>query len=779
MIDHETSTYLDHLSEPQREAVEYISGPALVIAGAGSGKTRVLVAKVIHLLRSGLLPQEIMALTFTNKAAREMKERIAKELGIRLPWDFKVGTFHSVFLRILRQYASKVGLSSELTIYDTADQKSLVKLAIKELQLDDKVYTPKLCLSRISSAKNRLIDVQSYAHTPDLMAYDAKCRVPRFVDIYSLYQARIKASNAIDFDDILVYTNILLRDFPKVRAELQAQTKYLLIDEYQDTNFAQYMIAHQLMGEDGKIFAVGDDAQSIYSFRGANIDNILNFQQAFPNTKLFKLEENYRSTQNIVRTANRLIKNNRQQIHKDVFSSQSEGCEVEVYPCYTDITEAVFVAEQLSMLHMREHIPFSHMAVLYRTNAQSRLLEQEMRKKSIPFRIYGGLSFFSYKEIKDVMAYLKLIVNPNDEEAIYRSINYPRRGIGDTTIAKLRLLSRDKDIPLGEVIASPALMRDAQITPATIKKIGGYAEMLNKLRAMPQENLVELTEAVIAESGIYELFLQDKSVEGISCKENIRELLSGISQYQESEYEDGHIPSLANFLNDMALITDQDKTNESEAERVTLMTIHSAKGLEFPVVYIVGLEEDLFPSSLCTNQKDLEEERRLLYVAITRAKERCVITFAKSRYQAGRSEFRTPSRFIRELSGEGCGSAEQISSKATLPTFVFERKADRKAQPSWKLQSVSDTGQTPQSESRPRQNLRRIDSLDSVAPQTSDEQYFRTTFTVGDRVIHSRFGIGVVTAVDGQGENARASVLFETVGQKLLLLRFAKLIKQN
>ncbi|KGN94922.1 ATP-dependent helicase [Porphyromonas crevioricanis] len=769
-------TYLDHLSPAQREAVEYISGPALVIAGAGSGKTRVLVAKVIHLLQQGLLPQDIMALTFTNKAAKEMKERISRELNMRLPWNFRVGTFHSIFLREIRNHAERLGLKSDLTVYDTVDQKSLVKLVVKDLLLDDKVYTPKFCLSRISNAKNRLIDAREYAENREFVAYDAKNRVGRFADVYSLYQSRLRASNAVDFDDILVYTNVLLRDFPDLRDEMRAQTKYLLIDEYQDTNLAQYEIAYRLMGENGKVFAVGDDAQSIYSFRGANLDNILKFQQAFPTARLFKLEENYRSTQNIVRTANRLIARNTRQIPKEIYSSRPEGDEVEVHSCYTDITEAVYISEQLSELHQSEHISFAQMAVLYRTNAQSRLLEQELRKKSIPFHIHGGMSFFSYKEIKDIMAYLKLIVNPDDEEAIYRTINFPRRGIGDTTIAKLRVLSREKGLSLSELIASPARMSEANIQRSAIVKISGYVELLDRLRQMAQDDLTALVREVMSDTGIADFYFGDKSVEGISRQENIRELLSGIAQYQEAENEDGRVPTLTSFLNDMALLTDQDRSDEEE-DQVTLMTIHAAKGLEFPYVFVVGLEENLFPSSLCNTPGEMEEERRLLYVAITRAKEKCVLTFAHNRYQSGRSEMRAPSRFIKELQGEGCRTAGKLSNLGVF-SGLKDQYGNGQERPEWMLRPATDMEHAPEHQPKTSgRKLRRISSGGNLLAKSFGETQEGETedFAVGDRVLHSRFGAGVVTSLDGLGSDARATVLFDTVGQKLLLLRFAKL----
>lgn len=777
-------SYLDKLSDVQREAVEYCSGPALVVAGAGSGKTRVLVAKMMHLIKLGYQPWTIMALTFTNKAAREMKSRIASELdGVKFR-DLRVGTFHSVFLRIIRRFSDKLGFNRDFTIYDTSEQKSLIKKIIKDLSLDDKKYTPKICLSNISNAKNRLVSVEDYRNSDTLKKADKRNRLESLVDVYTAYQQRLFESNALDFDDILYYSNILLRDFEDVRQTLRNEVKYLLIDEYQDTNFSQYVLIQQLMGPQGLVFAVGDDAQSIYGFRGANLDNILKFEEAYPSTKIFKLEENYRSTKNIVNVANRLIQNNIRQIKKEVFSSRDKGEKVFVKECFSEIKEAEYLAQQVSEAHNRKHYSYRDIAILYRTNAQSRLLEQELRKRAIPFKIQGGMSFFAIKEIKDVMAYLKLINNPNDSEAIMRTINQPKRGIGSTSQERIMLLARERGYALSDIIADEKLLSQAGLNKGATKNVLQYNELLEALRTLDQNDLKSIVTKTIKLTGLYDFYCQGNDTESISQKENINELINGITQYEINQQENGEDAGLSDFLTDMSLVTDQDAENDKDQDYVSLMTVHAAKGLEYPMVMIAGLEEELFPSAYSKSEKDLEEERRLFYVAITRAKEECIITHATSRYQAGYRTSSVESRFLKEIEGDGCEREKgYISDFSNDPDVErFQRKNHESFdRPSWQLQEARNYDRAPKYQDRyeataTKKNCRRLRKIDKTL---DNPIYDNVDYGVypGNRVKHPKFGFGTVIIVEGEGANKSATVEFETIGTKKLLLRFAKLLR--
>ena len=745
--------YLAELNESQREAVVYCEGPQLVVAGAGSGKTRVLTYKIAWLLKQGLRPSSILALTFTNKAAREMKERIAAMVGENTARWLWMGTFHSIFSRILRREAAAIGFPSNFTIYDAADSKNLIRTIIKEMQLDDKTYRPGMVQSRISNAKNALITWRAYEQNKELIESDIRCKVPELREIYKRYQNRCLQAGAMDFDDLLLQTNILFRDHPEILARYQDAFRYVLVDEYQDTNFAQHLIVKRLCEKQPHLCVVGDDAQSIYSFRGANIDNILQFRNAYPGCKLFKLERNYRSTQNIVNAANSLIDKNREQIPKHVYSEKEEGNKIRLLATYSDYEEAYTVAARIQEMKFAERDKYQDYAILYRTNAQSRLLEEALRKRNIPYRIYGGLSFYQRKEVKDVISYFRLVVNPHDEEAFKRVINYPARGIGDTTVQKLATAASTYNISLWQILQAP-LEYGVNINKGTAGKLAAFREMLaafiEKLSTLPAD---ELALFIARESGLVNMLSQDRSTEGISKLENLQELLKGIVEFCEIRKEEGnaHV-SLADFLAEVSLLTDQDDETDERRDKVTLMTVHAAKGLEFPNVFIVGMEEDLFPSAMSKeSQRAVEEERRLFYVALTRAERNCLVSYARSRYKNGQTTMCVPSRFLRDIDSR---FLEAVS--ADHPAFRVSDKP-----------TVSEA--THQIAASPRR-LTRIEPTTHTAAQTD-----YSNLQIDMRVWHERFGEGVIRAFEGEGNNRKAVVDFDKCGQKQLLLKFARL----
>ena len=762
--------YLNELNEAQRAAVVYNDGPALVIAGAGSGKTRVLVYKLLYLLDSGYHPAGLMALTFTNKAAREMQARISQHVG-SVARQIHMGTFHSIFGKILRQHAQLLGYTSDFSIYNTNDSRSRIKAIIKQLGLDDKTYKPNVVHNRISSAKNRLITASAYASYSDFIKYDAKSGLPKLYEVYLHYESELKRANAMDFDDLLLQINILFRQHPDVLKLWQERIDYLLIDEYQDTNFAQYMIARQLMQDKGAIFVVGDDAQSIYSFRGANLDNILSFEKTFPTARTFKLERNYRSTQTIVKAAGQIIANNEYQIPKEVFSEESVGEPITVHEALTGDLEALWVADEVQRLH-RNGDKYSSVAVLYRTNAQSRTLEQVFRRVGLPFRIYGGRSFFDHKEIMDVVAYFRVLVNELDEEALLRIINYPKRSIGDTTIQRVRQAASQQGLPVMHILRDP-LGYGVEVNKPTAARLQAFAALLDDLRTYNQQegDLYAIAERVINETGILTDLKSDTTSEGKTRVENIQELLGGIDEYIHAALEVGQAPTLGVYLSEIALMTDQDKEGE-EGDSITLMTIHSAKGLEFPHVFIVGMEEDLFPSMMSNIGKELEEERRLFYVALTRAEKTCHIGYARERFRNGRTEFSRPSRFVRELPKELVTFDSGLSSHASpwdRPKAVRPTGGDLPT-------DFSDRPVFHATPSAPSTPSRRVFIERREAGDAPEEKHTHIgALAVGGRVLHKRFGAGVINELEGRGDNAKATVTFDTGETKKLLLRFAQL----
>lgn len=779
------SDYINELNDSQRAAVLYNEGPSLVIAGAGSGKTRVLTYKIAWLLENGYQPWNILALTFTNKAAREMKERIAKQVGTERARYLWMGTFHSLFLRILHAEASHLGFTSQFTIYDTADSKSLIRSIIKEMQLDEKNYKPGMIQARISNAKNHLVSPSDYARNKE--AYDGDCmaKVPALRDIYRRYWERCRQADAMDFDDLLFYTFLLFRDHPDVLARYQEQFRYILVDEYQDTNVAQHSIVMQLAKNHQHVCVVGDDAQSIYSFRGADIDNILYFTKAYPGTRVFKLEQNYRSTQSIVSAANSLISKNMRQIHKEVYSKKDQGDPISVFQAYSDVEEGEIVINKIAELRRTQGYGYADFAVLYRTNAQSRIFEEAMRKRNMPYRIYGGLSFYQRKEIKDVIAYFRLVVNPNDEEAFKRIINYPARGIGDTTVGKIIAAATDNKVSLWTVLCEP-LSYALNFNKGTVSKLQKFRDLINDLiKDLTQKNASELGEDIIRNSGIINDVCQDNSPENLSRKENIEELMNGMRDFCAERQEEGneHI-SLSDFLSEVSLLTDQDSDKDSNDEKITLMTVHSAKGLEFRNVFVVGMEENLFPSSMAGDSpRALEEERRLFYVAITRAEEHCYLSYAKTRMRYGKTEFGSPSRFLydidtnylrlpqnllleRQINNRG-GDFRSSSNNAFQPS----------ARPVGSSSVASFSGETPMASrkrligsSMPR-NLRRVDPIQPSSPSSGSPT---ALLHEGQFIEHERFGRGEVLKVEGVGDNAKATIRFQHAGDKQLLLRFAR-----
>ena len=762
--------YLSELNEAQRAAVVYNDGPALVIAGAGSGKTRVLVYKLLYLLDSGYHPAGLMALTFTNKAAREMQARISQHVG-SVARQIHMGTFHSIFGKILRQHAQLLGYTSDFSIYNTNDSRSRIKAIIKQLGLDDKTYKPNVVHNRISSAKNRLITASAYASYSDFIKYDAKSGLPKLYEVYLHYESELKRANAMDFDDLLLQINILFRQHPDVLKLWQERIDYLLIDEYQDTNFAQYMIARQLMQDKGAIFVVGDDAQSIYSFRGANLDNILSFEKTFPTARTFKLERNYRSTQTIVKAAGQIIANNEYQIPKEVFSEESIGEPITVHEALTGDLEALWVADEVQRLH-RNGDNYSSVAVLYRTNAQSRTLEQVFRRVGLPFRIYGGRSFFDHKEIMDVIAYFRVLVNELDEEALLRIINYPKRSIGDTTIQRVRQAASQQGLPVMHILRDP-LGYGVEVNKPTAARLQAFAALLDDLRTYNQQegDLYAIAERVINETGILTDLKSDTTSEGKARVENIQELLGGIDEYIHAALEVGQAPTLGVYLSEIALMTDQDKEGE-EGDSITLMTVHSAKGLEFPHVFIVGMEEDLFPSMMSNVGKELEEERRLFYVALTRAEKTCHIGYARERFRNGRTEFSRPSRFVRELPKELVTFDSGLSSHAS----PWDRPKAVRPTGGNLPTDFSDRPVFHATPSAPATPSRRVFIEHREAGDAPEEKHTHIgALAVGGRVLHKRFGAGVINELEGRGDNAKATVTFDTGETKKLLLRFAQL----
>ncbi|WP_418542700.1 ATP-dependent helicase [Parabacteroides goldsteinii] len=771
--------YLNKLNESQREAVEYNEGPSLVIAGAGSGKTRVLTYKIAYLVHLGLAPQSILALTFTNKAAREMKERIAAITGDQTARRLWMGTFHSIFSRILRYEAEHIGYPSNFTIYDTTDSKSLLKAIIKEMQLDDKVYRLGMVQSRISNAKNALVTWKAYEQSKELMQHDIDSKVPLLREIYKRYQNRCQQAGAMDFDDLLLQTNILFRDHPQVLEKYRSFFQFVLVDEYQDTNFAQHLIVQRLCEQHRRICVVGDDAQSIYSFRGANIDNILQFKNQYPGCRIFKLERNYRSTQNIVNAANSLIHKNKEQIHKNVYSEKEEGSKVRISASYSDYEEGYAVASAINELRLRKDYDYADFAILYRTNAQSRILEEALRKRGIPYKIYGGLSFYQRKEIKDIISYLRLIVNPHDEEAFKRVINYPSRGIGDTTVNKVIKAATENNVSLWTVLNAP-IDYDLPINSGTAKKLTDFREMIERfIEQNTRLSAEEMAAIVVKESGIVSSLFQDRSVEGISKQENLQELLKGIAEFCELRREEGvEQVSLADFLSEVSLLTDQDNDKDEQANKVTMMTVHAAKGLEFKNVFVVGLEEELFPSSMSKdNPRAVEEERRLFYVAITRAEENCVLTYAKSRFRNGQSAMCSPSRFLKDIdvrfldvpadsSADTFAAARERFQHPAFTSPFQQPRTVEKEEPSF----ISPVAQAQQ-----RQRLTKVETTTSTPASSSAPASDLSGLRVGAKVRHDRFGEGEVIAIEGDGGNAKATVAFTHFGQKQLLLKFARL----
>ena len=822
---------LNDLNEAQRAAVEYIDGPSLVIAGAGSGKTRVLTYKIAYLLSQGMKPWSIMALTFTNKAAREMKERIGKLVGNDLAQHLYMGTFHSIFSRILRAEAEHIGFNNNFTIYDESDSRSLIKAIVKEMGLDDKKYKPAAVHAKISMAKNNLMSAAAYESDAAIFEQNKRAQMPEVGKIFVAYVQRCKQANAMDFDDLLTLTYQLFREHEDIRHKYAARFDYVLVDEYQDTNHVQMSIVMQLCQEKQRVCAVGDDSQSIYSFRGANIDNILNYQRQFQGTRLFKLEQNYRSTQTIVEAANSLIKHNRNQIPKDVFSENAKGEKIQYKPAYSDKEEAAIVAKDVKRIRREDGCQYSDFAILYRTNAQSRSFEEEFRKQGIPYRIYGGLSFYQRKEIKDIIAYFRLVANPDDEEAIKRIINYPARGIGATTVLKIADCAHQNQVSFWEVIGAPERYGLA-VNKGTMNKLETFRLLISSFIERAQTtDVYELGDAIIKESGISQDIMSGKDADDLARQENLEEFLSGMSAFVEERREEGRFDELflQDYLQDVALLTDADSDGDKDEPRVSLMTVHAAKGLEFPTVFVVGLEENIFPSPLsAASLRELEEERRLLYVAITRAEKHCILTNAKNRWRYGKMEFDNPSRFIDEIDSklidsqdEAGGSLFGSMSESRLGSRFGSRADSSSDQPEWARaqrprRPWEDAGQ-PRYSSR-YQNSKPVASqfvadpkpslsegnFKSVRALNAAKRYMETHSShpasrsigsaassvsssaassagssscglqEGMKIEHQRFGRGTVLKIEGTGENTKATVEFVHSGTKQLLLKFAK-----
>ena len=770
---------LDELNDVQRQAVMSTEGPNMIIAGAGSGKTRVLTYKIAYLIAKGVDPFQIMALTFTNKAAREMRERIESLIGsteARYVW---MGTFHSIFARILRMEAEKLGYSQNFTIYDTDDSKSIIKKILKEQQLDDKVYKPNQVLSRISSAKTNLISHVAYNNNPELTAVDRESGRPKIGLLYTLYQERLKRSGAMDFDDLLFNTNVLLRDFPDVLLKYQKRFRYFLVDEYQDTNYSQYLIVKRLAARHENLTVVGDDAQSIYAFRGANIQNILNMEKDYPDLKMFKLEQNYRSTQNIVNLANSIISKNKGQIKKTVWTSNDSGTKVRLISTVSDNEEGNMVARTIFEIKNEEKAEDKDFAVLYRTNAQSRAMEEGLRKMNIPYRIYGGLSFYSRKEIKDVLAYFRLVINQHDEEALLRTINLPKRGIGKTSLEKISVFAASKKVSLWEVMEH--ILRLNIVPAATAKKIDEFVTMIKSFSVdLHKKNAYDLGDYIVKASGYYRMLADARDDdEGVMRFENVEELLNGLKEFSESESDeegaDNSIRTLEEFMQDIALYTDADDKDKENKNAVTLMTIHAAKGLEFPYVFIVGLEENLFPSMMSLNSRaEIEEERRLFYVAITRAEKRLFLSYAHSRYKWGSLHFTETSRFLAELEKEhieDLSTDDIFDSKTTSRNKDMESSKKKNVWGNTRSYEVKQETATQKRNLMQAKNLTKVDSNIKGPKDTGDAAKIQ----VGMEVFHERFGRGKVIEIEGKGDNRKATITFNNLGDKKLLLRFAKL----
>jgi len=753
--------YLAELNPSQRAAVEQIKGPVMIVAGAGSGKTRVITYRVAHLIRQGVDPFNILVLTFTNKAAKEMRERIIKVVGLEAK-NIWMGTFHSIFARILRVEAELIGYPKNFTIYDTDDTKSLLRSILKEMNLDDKLYNVNHVYGRISSAKNNLISPQEYNKNPALLAEDQSNGRGQLGEIYMTYAQRCYRAGAMDFDDLLFKTNVLLNKHPEVLHKYQHQFKYLMVDEYQDTNFSQYLIVKRLAAVNENICVVGDDAQSIYAFRGANIQNILNFQKDYPEVKVFKLEQNYRSTKTIVNAANSIIVNNKHQLEKNVFSDNEQGDKIKVVRAFSDNEEGRIVAEAIAQEKALKGGDYKDFAILYRTNAQSRSLEEALRKINIPYKIYGGTSFYQRKEIKDLIGYFRLIFNPNDEEALKRVINYPRRGIGDTTIDKIRVVADQQQIRLWDVVTNAQMFIDGR-SAGTVTNFG---LMIQSFQALAKTNSAFDTAMYVAQhSGILKSLYEDKSVEGLSRYENIQELLNGIKEF--SEREDLEDKGLDVYMQDIALLTNDDNDKNPNADTVSLMTIHSSKGLEYPMVVIVGLEENLFPSQLSLNSRsELEEERRLFYVAVTRAEKQLHLSYATSRYRWGSLNNCEPSRFLDELD-------------PSCLDLNFNPKGQQRSNEDFNSERLNwqRKGQQEDSFSKPKPKVIKTTSILPKAhvPSVGFEPSNTSTLQVGMEVEHLRFGFGKVLNLEGNRSDIKATIFFKDLGQKQLLLKFAKL----
>ena len=770
---------LDKLNESQRLAVEYCDGPELVIAGAGSGKTRVLTYKIAYLLQQAdfdLAPWNILALTFTNKAANEMKQRIGEIVGNHVAGRLNMGTFHSVFSRILRCEADRLGYTSNYTIYDETDSRSLITSIVKEMGLDDKLYKAANIRNQISIAKNRLVSADQYATIKKALEADANNKIPRFQNIYKRYEERCRNSNVMDFDDLLFNTYLLFKSHEDVCDKYASLFKYILVDEYQDTNYAQQCIIYQLAQKNRKLCVVGDDAQSIYAFRGANIDNILDFNKLYPEQKTFKLERNYRSTQTIVEAANSLISHNERQIHKDVYSKNDEGSPLKLCVCISDKLEAMEVCNEIKRLKRAEGCGYDSFAVLYRTNVQSRCFEEEMRKEAIPYKIYGGLSFYQRKEVKDVLAYFRLVVNPNDDEALRRIINYPTRGIGTTTIQKIAATATDHNISMWEVVCDTAA-HSLNINKGTASKLANFANFISSfIEKVETSDAYTLGQSIVAASGIFTDIEADKTPEGKAKKENIDELMGELHGFVESKREEDLEEEyyLGNFMQEVALYTDK-QNEEDDENRVALMTIHAAKGLEFPCVFVVGLEENIFPGRQAMDfPRMMEEERRLMYVAITRAERHCMLTCAKTRFRYGQVEYDVPSRFIKEIDQRYIrkmdgGDTEGFSTSRTSWRNSYETTPKPTVQKGTIMYSKPTFATTSGS-----RMTRMRTTPSSTTTQVTSYNDGKNSIRIGSVINHQRFGKGEIVSIEGTGENAKATVRFQLAGQKQLLLKFAR-----
>lgn len=767
-LNFSTLEYLDSLNDSQKQAVLNIQGPTMVIAGAGSGKTRVLTSRITHLLYNGISPFEVLSLTFTNKAAREMKNRIANVVGESVARNLWMGTFHSIFAKILRIESEKIGYPSNFTIYDTDDAKNLIKSIIKEYGLDDKVYKPGLVYNRISMAKNNLISPEAYKQNPTIQNEDSQSAKPRLGEIYATYNLRCFKAGAMDFDDLLFKTNILLRDHTDVLYKYQEKFKYLLVDEFQDTNFSQYLILKKLAARHENICVVGDDAQSIYAFRGANIQNILNFKKDYPDVKIFKLEQNYRSTKNIVHAANSIIAKNKNQLPKEVWTSNEEGNKIKVLKAITDNEEGLQVANEIFTLSNALAVHPNNFAILYRTNAQSRAMEEALRKLNIPYKIYGGISFYQRKEIKDLIAYLRLTINKNDEEALKRVINYPKRGIGQTSVDKLLIAANNAQVSLFDVVKNP-VQYNAGIGGATLNKLDAFATMIDSFALKAKSSdAYEVASHVAQITGILKELYADKSPEGVSRYENIQELLNGVKDFTDRDLQEGESNKLPDFLQDIALLTDSD-TQDTDDDHVSLMTIHTAKGLEFPYVFIVGMEENLFPSQLSINsQQDLEEERRLFYVALTRAEKKCYITYALNRYKWGNLINSEPSRFIEEIDAKYLELPLQQTPGANLRSRTAPIQA----------KTFGTSAATKSFQQKTQSPIKKVLSP-KATPNTTPQGNFTPSdpnkLQAGMSVIHQRFGKGKILTIEGNFPDKKATIFFTTEGEKTILLKYAKL----